>query len=88
MTDETELKIPEHTHKVTVTLYSKNDEKGVWLSASWEPDVDGADIEALGYIPASYLFMQEYIAPAIEEGYFQWSVDPMTVMESPSDTRN
>lgn len=80
----------EYTHKVTLTMYSNgNDPNEMWLTMEWEPDLNGKEIEALGYIPPSFDFAQDYILPALEKAESdEWEKEKLTAMPSPSNRRN
>lgn len=78
----------EHTHKATITLYSNGPADMVSIKVQWEPDIQGVDIKELGYLPAAYQFVEAYMLPAIEEGYMDWEVSPMMMLESPSERKN
>lgn len=75
-----EEKLP-HTHKVTMTLYSNGPEEMVSVRVKWDPDVEGKHISEIGFLPAAYQFLQEFIVPAIEEGYMKWSGEPMILLQ-------
>jgi hypothetical protein len=74
-----------HTHKVTLTAYSDGPEESVNITVKWDPDLEGVDIEALGYLPASFEFLQKFILPAIDAAFQEYVEDPMMAIESPSN---
>lgn len=88
--EELPLEVPEapFTHKVTLTLSSDGPENMIQVKVHWEPDIEGKTIEEIGFLPASYQFMQEYILPAVEQGYMDWLVNPMMNIEPPSGSIN
>jgi hypothetical protein len=92
MEDETRSPIgteeTEHTHKATLTVYSNGKKEMISVKVQLEPDVEGVSIEELGYLPAAYQFMEEYIFPAIEAAYMDWQIKPMLALESPSKWNN
>ena len=60
---------PTFTHKATLTVTSNEDNGEVHVKVTWTPDIDGAAIEALGYMPAAYNFIQTYVVPMLDEAY-------------------
>lgn len=76
------------THVVTVTLSSINDGSNVRVEVKWDPDLEGADIEELGYLPASYQFVQEFILPCLEEAYLRSEFKELFDTPSPSNRMN
>jgi hypothetical protein len=81
----------EHTHKVTVTVYSKGASEMVATKVEWFPD--DVDIEELGYFPASYKFVYENFLPVIEQAVLEYEADSQGMldlldMESPSTRDN
>ena len=80
-----------YTHKTILTVYSNADDSMISVRVQCDPFLDGKDIQELGYMPASYLFLQEYLLPAIEQGHKDWESDPMSAlleMSSPSKYEN
>lgn len=77
-----------HTHKAIITIISNEDTPEVRVKVSWEPDLDGKSITEIGYIPAAYDFVQEYMLPAIEQAFMDWESDPMMLADSPSKRIN
>lgn len=72
---------PVFTHRATMTISSNEAGEDVHVKVVWAPDIDGAAIEALGYMPAAYRFVQQYLVPALEEaynssGYPEWDITP------------
>ena len=55
-------------HKVTIELIS-TDEETTRIKVRYTPDVEGSDIESIGYLPASFKFFEEYIFPALVTAY-------------------
>lgn len=76
------------THNAIITLSSNGDEDMIQVSVKWEPDIEGKTIEEIGFLPASYQFVQQYMLPAIEQGYTDWAVNPMIKLDPPSNRRN
>lgn len=68
MTEEAERP---YTHRVTMTLSSNERDDGVNVHIKWDPDIDGKGIEEIGYLPASYQFLQQYILPVLEDAYLE-----------------
>lgn len=73
-----------HTHKVVLTAYSNEQDEEVNIKVQFTPDLTGSDIEALGYLPASFEFLQKFLLPAIDEAFKEYTMDPMMAIESPS----
>lgn len=76
------------THKVIMTVLSSGRNEIISVSVKYEPDIEGKDIVELGFLPASYQFVEEYILPAIEQGYMEWEAGPLLNMGSPSKYNN
>lgn len=53
------------THEVTVTVQSRLDEPAVAVEVKWRPLLSDEEIQEMGYIPASYQFVQ-YLLEAAE----------------------
>ncbi len=77
-----------HTHKATITVFSNGENEMITVRVSFAPDMDGADIEALGYEPAAFGFVQDYIIPAIDEAQLEWEAGPLLELPSPSRYNN
>lgn len=77
-----------YTHKATLTIYSNGPKEMVSVKVEFDPDVEGVSIQELGYLPASYKLMEEYVFPAVEEAKFEWEIKPMLALESPSKYNN
>ena len=91
MTDYTNEEAPEervHTHKAVLTVYSNGDSNMISVKVNWDPKMDGDDVKALGYLPAAYGFVEDYLLPAIEEAYLEWEAGPLLNAESPSKWNN
>lgn len=78
----------DHTHKAVLTVYSNGPAKMVSIKIHWEPEMDGNEIVRLGYLPASYEFIQDYVLPIIEKAYMDWEVKPLLDLPSPSKWKN
>lgn len=61
--------IPNHTHKATLTIYSDSVDPDVWIQLEWDPQITGADIQQLGYLPAAFGFVQEHVVPMLDNAY-------------------
>ena len=77
-----------YTHKATMTVYSNASDPNVAVKVVWVPDLRGVDFPKLGYMPASFKFIEEYILPAIEEAYVDYEIDPLLAAASPSGRAN
>lgn len=91
VTDELAV-VPEeervHTHKAVLTVYSNGSSNMISVKVNWEPRLTGEDVAELGYLPASYGFVEDYLLPAIEEAYLEWEAGPLLHAESPSKWNN
>lgn len=87
MTEATHKEQP-YTHKAVMTVTSNGDDNAVAVSIKWDPNIDGVGIQELGYLPASYQMIEQYILPALEEAYLEWELDPMMKLDSPSKYDN
>lgn len=76
-----------YTHKAILTVVSNADEPDVHVRIDWEPDLEGTNIQELGYLPAAYQMIESYILPALEEAYLE-SVDMGMSKEPPSRSIN
>lgn len=54
-------------HKVVIVLESEDNNPSVDMSIKFEPTLQGADIEELGYYPAVYAFLDKHIMPMLSE---------------------
>lgn len=57
------------THKLHITISSVDDEPDTYVSIQFDPSLDGEDLQRLGYKPASYIFLDKYVMPMIEQAY-------------------
>ena len=69
---------PTYTHKATVTITSDGINDDVAISIKWDPDLEGANISQLGYLPSSYQFVQQYVLPMLEDA---WMASPEVLAE-------
>lgn len=79
--------IPEHTHCATLSIFSADDTPDVWVQVDWDPKLTGTSMHELGYYPAAYKFVQEYIKPMLEAAFNDNDEDLLTA-EAASDTVN
>lgn len=79
--------IPPHTHKATLSIFSSDDNSDVWIRLEWDPPMTGEDVTELGYMPAAYDFVQEYIVPALDAAYSK-TLDGLMEAEAVSKTIN
>jgi hypothetical protein len=77
-----------YTHRATITICSNGPAAEVNITVTFDPDQEGKDLKELGYLPACFELVQEYMLPAIEAAYMDWSADPLLRMESPSGYDN
>lgn len=56
----------EQTYTATITMESVGDSNDVQVRVSWSPHMTGAQVQELGFLPASFNFVQEFILPALE----------------------
>lgn len=82
-----EEKVP-FTHRAIITICSNGPEPEVNITVAFDPDQEGKTIEQLGYLPACFELVQDYIVPAINRAYMDWAMNPLLQMESPSDYDN
>ena len=54
-------------HTAVLVCSSIGDSEDVQVEVRWSPDMEGSDVEELGYLPASFRFLQDYILPALEQ---------------------
>lgn len=54
-------------HTAVLICSSIGDSEDVQVEVRWSPDMEGSDVEKLGYLPASFRFLQDYILPALEQ---------------------
>lgn len=66
--------------KFTVALIcsSIGDSDELQVEVKWSPEIDGEDVGELGYLPASYSFVQNYILPALEQAFLEGLDAPET----------
>lgn len=88
MTEEEKLELPPYTHKTSITVYSKDNDKEVWVAFDFEPEMSGVEVASLGYMPAAYGFMEEFLVPAVEEGFFQMTGGVLGLIDPPTDAIN
>jgi len=62
---------PTFTHRAVVTLSSNGIDDDVAIKIQWEPDLEGQDITKLGYLPASYQFVQKWVLPMLEDAFME-----------------
>lgn len=89
--DVREEELPEeraHTHKAILTVYSNGDNNMISVKVRWDPPMNEESIQELGYLPAAYGFVEDYLLPAIEEAYLEWEAGPLLHAESPSQWKN
>lgn len=67
--------------QVSLVCTSVADDDNVQVEVKWSPDMEGTDIEELGYLPASYRFLQDHILPALTEAFLE-------NMDAPEPTRH
>lgn len=79
--------IPDVTHEATLRIFSNEDSPDVWVQIDWEPKMTGSELEALGYFPASYRFIQENVVPMLEEAFAE-ALDEDAVEYEPSPSIN
>lgn len=70
---------------VTMTLTSIGKDGDVAVKISMEPDLTGVTIKELGFLPASYKFLETFIMPALNEAYIESEVADLLDAESPSN---
>jgi hypothetical protein len=78
----------DHTHKVTINVYSKGKDNMISVKINWTPDLEGKDFTEIGYFPASFGFVEDFLIPAIEQGYEEWAAGPLSDMSSPSNYKH
>lgn len=49
------------THRVTITISSKDDKPEVNMQVNWDPLLDMDEVEALGFTPAAYLLAENFL---------------------------
>lgn len=49
------------THRVTITISSKDDSSEVNMQVNWDPLLDSDEIETQGYTPAAYLVAENFL---------------------------
>lgn len=88
MTDDAPTPKDPYTHRATITIISNGAEPEVRITVKFDPDQEGLDIKQLGFFPAAFQMVQEYMLPAIEAAYMDWAADPLLNMQSPSEYNN
>ena len=70
-------------NKYTAVLLcsSIGDSEDVQVEIRWSPDMEGTDVQKLGYLPASYRFLQDFILPALETAF----TEGLDALETPRD---
>lgn len=76
------------THKATFKVFSNGNDGMVSVRVFFDPPMEGKDFKELGYFPPAFQFMEEFIIPAIEQGWEEWAAGPLYSMESPSQYDN
>lgn len=66
------------THTAVLICTSIGAGEDVQVEVRWNPDIEGEDVEELGYLPASYKFIQDYILPALENALLEGLDAPET----------
>ena len=74
------------THRVVLTIGSVNDVDEVGITIKLDPEITGADIEALGYKPPCLEFLDKFILPMLEEVYMKATHADLYEAQGPSDT--
>lgn len=85
MSNEPEFK---PTHKYIITVSSMDDIPEVVVHSKWSPDTDVEGIKELGYIPQAYVFVMDYLLPALEKAYQESEYADLKTMEAPSGRIN
>lgn len=49
------------THQVVITISSKDDKQEVNMQVNWDPLLDNAEVESLGFTPAAYLLAENFL---------------------------
>lgn len=72
-----ENKLP--THRVVLTATSYKDEPNIHVETKWEPLVGDEEIAELGYVPASYQFVDAALEAAsmMAQGDIEMEVDDL-----------
>ena len=73
----------EWTHSASIAIFSKDSTEEVEIRFDYSPDMAGDDIIKLGYKPAAYGFIDDYILPAVDKAILEWQTGPMMRAESP-----
>lgn len=76
------------THKVVLTIGSTSDIDEVGVQIRLDPEMTGADIEALGYQPASHQFLEKFILPMLEQVYMESNFPELFDEDAPDITVN
>lgn len=75
----------EVSYVVTMTLTSIGKDEDVAVQIRMNPDLAGVNIQELGFLPASFKFLETYIMPALNEAYVESEVADLLDAESPSN---
>lgn len=59
----------ETKHHVVLILSSTGDDPHVDMAITYGPAETGISIKELGYLPASYKMLEQYLVPALEDAY-------------------
>lgn len=57
------------TYTATIIISSTGKNNDVSLSIEWSPELNKQEIDNIGFLPASFQFVEEFIVPALEEAY-------------------
>ena len=68
-------------HTAVLLCSSIGDSEDVQVEVRWSPDMEGTDVQELGYLPASFRFLQDYILPALENAF----TEGLDALETPRD---
>lgn len=77
-----------HTHAAVMTIASSGEDNNVAVEIRWEPELEGTEVEDLGYLPASYKFVQAYVMPMLEEVFMNEEYPELQELNPDSSTRN
>lgn len=77
-----------YTHRATITLSSNEENPDVAVEVNWFPDIEGKTIKDIGYLPAAYQFVQQYILPALEDAYMLNEHEELMDSDSPPKRLN
>lgn len=76
------------THKVVVTIGSMNDAEDVGVEVTFNPEMTGEDLAALGYQPAAHKFLDKFILPLLEQIYMKSNFPELFDEDGPDITVN